>query len=189
MTLFPIISLFFTPKSGAIARRVAMAAAFLLVMTVPTRGQTLTPEQIPNERPLHWRKYVNKDYGLSLWYPNGYKHSNFDGVCKDNEYRRYLLCLKRQDSPDSTILVSIIVAVPFFVGPNNGDVMPIRQIIGHHIFFCGVGGSMGTGFTDECIFDLRDKVLEFRFSPAETINSGTKRNRLGFEVLKTFRVL
>jgi hypothetical protein len=48
---------------------------------------------------------------------------------------------------------------------------------------------MGTGFKDDCTFNLRDKVLEFSFSPAETINTGKKTNPLGTEILRTFRVL
>lgn len=48
---------------------------------------------------------------------------------------------------------------------------------------------MGVGFDDECIFNLKGKVLEFSFSPAETINFTKKTNPLASKVLKTFRVL
>lgn len=46
---------------------------------------------------------------------------------------------------------------------------------------------MGTGFSDECTFDLRGKTLEFNFAPAVTVNSGEEINPLMFESLKTFR--
>jgi hypothetical protein len=48
---------------------------------------------------------------------------------------------------------------------------------------------MGVGFSDECTFNLRGKVVEFTFSPAETINSRKTVNPLLSKVLTTFRVL
>lgn len=170
-------------------RRLTMAVGLVLAMVTPSSGQTPTPKQGLKAQRIRWHKYVNKDFHFSLWYPDTYRLSDFDGGCKDNKFRRYLLCLERKNDPDSTILVSIVVAVPFFLEPNMGDVLPTRQRIGDRDFYCGVGGSMGTGFSDECIFDLRDKVLEFNFSPAKTINSGMKTNPLASKVLKSFRIL
>jgi hypothetical protein len=52
-----------------------------------------------------------------------------------------------------------------------------------------MGGSMGTGFSDECIFNLRGRVLEISVHPALPLNPEGKTNPLVSQVLKTFRVL
>jgi hypothetical protein len=175
-------------RGGIVLSRASMLGALILMMILLSWGQTPAPNSGPRARKLHWHKYVSKDFRFSVWYPNTYKLSDFDGICKDNEYRRYLLCLQKGDDSDTRILVTIIVAVPFFVESNRGDVPFTPQRIGNQVFYCGWGGSMGTGFTDECTFNLRGKVLEFNFSPAETINSGKKTHPLGTQILKTFRV-
>lgn len=51
-----------------------------------------------------------------------------------------------------------------------------------------MGGSMGTGFSDECIFNLRGRVLEINFSPALLPTPEGKTNPLVSQVLKTLRV-
>jgi hypothetical protein len=174
-------------KSGVLLRRVTIAVAFILVTVGASWGQTSTPTPGSNARHVHWRKYVNKEYRFSLWYPDTYRPASADDVCKDNTFRRYLLCLEQGDNSGNSILVTIIIAVPFFVEPNSGGTIPTHQRIGRHVFYCGLGGSMGTGFSDECIFNLRNKTLEFNFSPPEAANSTDKPKSLAFMSLKTFR--
>ena len=176
-------------KSRSTVRRITTAVAFIVAMVAPSRGQTPTSMPGTTGKPVHWRKYVNKEYGFSLWYPGTYKPTNSDELCKDNVYRRYLLCLERLDDPETSILVTIVIAQPFHIYPHHGDVMPTRQEIGHHVFYCGLEGSMGTGFSDQCILSLRGRALEFDFSPAETVNTGNKTNPLGTKILRTFRIL
>ena len=176
-------------KSGSIVRPIATAIAFIVAMVAPSRGQTPTPRPGITGKSLHWRKYVNKEYGFSLWYPGTYRPTNRDEICKDNDYRGYLLCLERPDDLEASIFVTIIIAQPFHIYPHHGDVMPTRQKIGHHVFYCGLEGSMGTGFSDQCILNLRGRTLEFDFSPAETVNTGNKTNPLGTKILRTFRTL
>jgi hypothetical protein len=171
------------------AKRLMLAITFVIGGTALLSAQESGPQAI-SKRQVHWVKYINKEYGLSLWYPDSYKRSDFDGRCEDNEYRRYLLCLQRSDDPDSSITVTLITGAPFFMKPlGNSDALPVRRIIGHKAFYCGVQGSMGVGFYDECIFNLKNRVLEFGFEPTMTLNSGLKQNPLASKVLMTFRVL
>src|SRR5437667_4559712 len=145
--------------------RVLMAGALIFISVAPSWGQTSSAKPGHNTQ-VHWRKYVNREYGFSFWYPDTYKPTDTGDICKDNDYRRYLLCLEQQDDPATSILVTIIIAEPFHVYPlGNGDALPTRERIGHHDFYCGVGGSMGVGFTDECLFNLRGKTLELSFFP------------------------
>ena len=132
-------------------------------------------------------KYVNRQFGFSLSYDAPYKPTDLNGICKDNEYRRYLLCLQQSTDPDATILVTLVIAEPFQLHPSTGDVWPTRRKIGNRVFYCGLVGSMGVGFADKCSFNLRGKALEFQFSPAQTINSPYKVNPLASEMLRTFR--
>jgi hypothetical protein len=177
------------PSAASSFGRIATAIAFV-VMASSAWGQTPAPVLGTTKGPIHWRKYINKEYGFSLWYPSTYKPTNSDERCKDNYYRRYLLCLERPDDPDSSITVTLIIAKPFYLHPlGNGDALPARQRIGHHDFYCGVGGSMGAGFTDECLFNLRGKTLEITFSPSQTINSSDTNNAILIKSLQTFRTL
>ncbi len=170
--------------------RVLMAGALTVISVAPSWGQTSSAEPGHNTAQVHWRKYVNREYGFSFWYPGTYKRIYTGDICKDNNYRRYPLCLERQDDPDASISVTVAIAGPFHVYPlGNGDALPARQRIGHHNFYCGVGGSMGVGFTDECLFNLRSKTLELSFSPSQTINSSDTTNAIVFKSLKTFRML
>lgn len=175
-------------KTKLTLAKVGMVSVLILTIILPSWGQARSAKPGPHTAKVHWRKYVNREYRFSFWYPNNYGPTKRDRLCSDNDYREYLLCLKRQDDPDALLLVTVVVATPFLLQPNHGNVMPVHQKIGNHDFYCGLGGSMGTGFTDQCIFNLRGKVLEFNFSPAQTVNSSDKTNSLLFKSLKTFRI-
>jgi len=166
---------------------VLMRLAFTFVLTVTMASESWaqepSPKSVPNAQKIHWRKYINKEFGFSLRYPDTYGPITDPEYCKDR-----LLCLERRDDPETKILVTIVTAVPFFIKTNRGDNEYTPQKIGQHLFYCGLGGSMGVGFSDECTFNLRGKALEFSFSPAETINTGEKTNPLMFKSLKTFRI-
>ena len=165
-----------------------MAGAFVLAMAAPSRGQAPTENPSPKATHGHWHKYVNKEYGFSFSYPDTYRPTDADGICKDNDYRRYLLCLDRGGDSEPAILVTIIVAVPFHIYPGSGDVMPRRQKIGHHVFYCGMVGSMGVGYADNCILNLKGKALEFEFELPEGPNSSDETRQLESEMLKTLRI-
>jgi hypothetical protein len=145
------------------------------------------PKRIPSAQKIHWHKYINKELGFSLRYPDSYRPITEPDYCKDNFYRRWLLCLERPDDPGAAIIITIVIAEPFFITTNRGGIEYTPQKIGHHLFYCGLGGSMGVGFSDECTFNLRGTTLEFSFSPATTINSGEKINPVMFKSLETFR--
>jgi hypothetical protein len=174
-------------KRGLMLRRVTIAVASVLLTVGTSWGQTSSTKPRSNAKQIHWHKYVNKEFGFSLWCPDTYRPSEDAEYCKDNDFRRYLICLERRDDSDTTIVVTIIIAQPFHVYPGQGDVMPARQQMGHHVFYCGLVGSMGTGRADDCVFNLKGKTLEFEFSPTKTVNSGKKTNPIASEVLKTLR--
>lgn len=174
-------------NSGLTLRRATIAVASILAMVGTSWGQTSTPKPDLNAKQVHWRKYVNKEFRFSLWYPDSYRPTRLDDVCKDNVYRRYLLCLQQRDDPDATIMVTIVIAGPFFIKTNAGGNEYTPQRIGQHLFYCGLGGSMGTRFSDECVFNLSGKTLELGFSPAEGVDSTDKANSLAFKSLRTFR--
>jgi hypothetical protein len=141
----------------------------------------------PNTQKVQWHKYINKEFGFSLTYPDSYQPIADAESCKDNKFRRWLLCLARHDDPNTAITVTIVIGAPYFLKTNSGGNEYSAHKIGQHLFYCGLGGSMGTGFSDECTFDLNGKTLEFDFSPAVTMNSGEEINPLMFKSLKTFR--
>jgi hypothetical protein len=165
--------------------------AFMLVMVATLAAepwaQELTPKANPNAQKVQWHKYINKEFGFSLMYPDSYQPIVDAESCKDNKFRRWLLCLARQDDPNTAITVTIVIGAPYAIKMNSGGNEYSAQKIGQHLFYCGVGGSMGTGFSDECTFDLRGKILEFDFAPAVTMNSGVEINPLMFKSLKSFR--
>jgi hypothetical protein len=167
-------------------KRLAFMLALILTLGAETWAQEPTPKPIPNAQKIHWRKYINKEFRFSLWYPDTYRPTADAEYCKDNEVRSYLLCLERRDDPETTILVTIVTAMPFSIQTNKGGNEYTRQQIGQHLFYCGTQGSMAVGISDECTFNLRGKLLEFSFSPAD-INSGEKINPVMFKSLKTFR--
>ena len=121
--------------------------------------------------------------------PDPYRRIADPGFCEGNSYRRYLLCLARRDDPDSKFFVTLVIEGPFAIKTTRGDNEYTPQKIGQHLFYCGLGGSMAVGFSDECTFDLNDKTLEFNVSPAQPTDPTGKINPLMFETLKTFRVL
>jgi hypothetical protein len=173
--------------SNAALKRFTFTIVLIVTMAAKTWAQELPSQLIQNNQKVHWHKYTNREFGFSFSYPDTYRPTPDPECGKGNEYRRWLLCLERRDDPKTTILVTIVTAVPFFIKTDRGDDAYTRQEIGQHLFYCGLGGSMGVGFSDECTFDLKGKTLEFNFSPAETINSGHKTNFLMFKSLKTFR--
>jgi len=168
-------------------KRLAFTLVLIVTLAAESWAQEPTPKPIPNAQKIHWHKYINKEFGFSLRYADSYRPITDPEYCKDNDYRRGSLCLKRRDDPDTTIMVTIVITEPFFIKTNRGGNEYTPQKIGQHLFYCGLGGSMGVGFSDECTFNLRGKTLEFSFSPAETIKSVEKTNPLMFKSLKTFR--
>ena len=168
-------------------KRLAFTLVLIVTLAAGSWAQEPTPKPIPNAQKIHWHKYINKEFGFSLRYSDSYRPITDPEYCKNNDYRRWLLCLERRGDPDTTIMVTIVITEPFFIKTNRGGNEYTPQKIGQHLFYCGLGGSMGVGFSDECTFNLRGKTLEFSFSPAETINSGEKTNPLMFKSLKAFR--
>ena len=166
----------------------AVAGALILALAAPASGQDSAVKPSRTPKRVHWRKYVNKEFGLSFRYPQTYRPSNSEGKCWNDVYRKCLVYLERRGNPDASILVTIIVKSPFVQEAGAGGLELTRQRIGDY-FYCGLGGSMGTCFTDECIFNLRDRTLEFSFTPDNHINNGWKTNSLTSKVLKTFRTL
>jgi len=168
-------------------KRMVFMLVLIFSLAAESRPQEPTPKPTTKTRKIHWRKYTNKEFGFSIKYPDPYRAIADPEYCKDNDYRRWFLCLERRDDPDARIIVSVVINGPFFIKTNRGDNEYTPQKIGQHVFYCGLQGSMGVGFSDECTFNLRGRVLEFSFSPAQTINSGLEINPLMFESLKTFR--
>jgi hypothetical protein len=168
-------------------KRLAFMLVLIVTLAAGSWAQESTPKPIPNAQKIHWHKYINKEFGFSVRYPDSYRPITDQASCGDNDYRRWLLCLERRDDPDTTIMVTIIITGPFSIMTNSGGNEFTPQKIGPHLFYCGLGGSMGVGFSDECTFNLRGKTLEFNFSPAKNINSSVKTNPLLFKSLKTFQ--
>jgi hypothetical protein len=166
-----------------------VAVIWLLALVTPLWGQTPVSKPGKGTTRVHWHRYLSSKYGFSFWYPDSYQPIPTNDICKDNDYRQYLLCAERPDAPETSIWVTIIVAEPFHLHPidNGGDLPPLKKV-GRHEFYCGPGGSMGVGFSDECLFNLRGKTLEISFYPSQTMNSSDTTNALIFRSLKTFRV-
>ncbi|HTS04666.1 MAG TPA: hypothetical protein VMP68_03715 [Candidatus Eisenbacteria bacterium] len=168
-------------------KKITFMLLLISTLTAESRPQEPTPKPTTNAQKIRWHKYVNKEFGFSIKYPDSYRPIADPEYCKDNDYRRWLLCLGRRDDPNATIMVTIVMQGPFFIKTNRGGNEYTPRQIGQHLFYCGLQGSMGVGFSDECTFNLRGRVLELSFSPAETINSGVEINPLMFKSLKTFR--
>ncbi|MGA8873779.1 MAG: hypothetical protein WB460_21735 [Candidatus Acidiferrales bacterium] len=165
------------------------AFILLLILILCLAAESGAQEPTPETKRVHWHKYVSKEYGFSVKYPDPYRRIADPGFCEGNSYRRYLLCLARRDDPDSKFFVTLVIEGPFAIKTTRGDNEYTPQKIGQHLFYCGLGGSMAVGFSDECTFDLNDKTLEFNVSPAQPTDPTGKINPLMFETLKTFRVL
>jgi hypothetical protein len=168
-------------------KRLAFTLVLIVTMAAGSWAHETSQKPVPNAHRIHWHKYINKEFGFSLRYPDTYRPVTDAEYCKGDIYYSRLLCLERREDPETTIVVTIVNAGPFFIKTNRGGNEYTRQKIGQNLFYCGLGGSMGVGFSDECTFNLRGKTLEFSFSPAETINSGEKINPVMFKSLKTFR--
>lgn len=66
--------------------------------------------------------------------------------------------------------------------------MPTRQRIGRHVFYCGMVGSMGVGFSDSCVLNLKGKTLQFQFNPLDGLNVDDGTKQLETTMLKTLRI-
>jgi hypothetical protein len=173
-------------KSSVMQLTVVMGT--MLAILVSSGAQVRTADTDSKAPHAHWHKYVNRDYGLSFLYPDTYKPTVADNRCQDNYYRRYLLCLATRGGSDPVISVSVIVAAPFHVTPGSGDVMPTRQRIGRHVFYCGIVGSMGVGFSDSCVLNLKGKTLQFQFAALDGLNVNDETEQLEATMLKTLRI-
>jgi hypothetical protein len=172
-------------RRGLTSGRAMFAEVLILALVVSAWGQKASPQLGLSAKQPEWHKYVNREYGFSFWYPDTYRPSNVDW-CKDNDYRRYLLCLERRDDSDTSILVTIITAEPFHLYPDLSDTMPRRQLIGRHVFYHHVVGSSGAGNSDHFDLNLRGKDLEVDFVPAQMPQS-TAIPPIEVAILKTFR--
>jgi hypothetical protein len=169
-------------------KKLAVTLAFWgAILVASSRAQEPGAIPTPKAKKIHWQKYVSKEFGFALTYPDSYQPASDLEFCKDNEYRKYLLCLVKRDDPDATILVTIIVREPFFIKTNRDDTKYAPHKIGKHLFYCGTQGSMGTGFSDECTYDLKNKTLEISYSPTNTINTDIDLNPLMLKSLKALR--
>lgn len=170
--------------------RLTVVMAISLAMLTPSWAQMHAANTDSKAPHSHWHEYVNRQYGVSFFYPDPYKPTVAGDRCKDNYYRRYLLCLTPMGgSDDPAISVSVIVGELFHVSPGAGDVMPTRQRIGRHVFYCGVVGSMGVGFSDSCVLNLRGKSLQFLFNPLDGLHVNDETKQIETTMLKTVRIL
>lgn len=175
------------PTRESLTMRLTMVLVTTLALLASSCAQASKADADSKAQHAHWHKYVNREYGVSFWYPDTYAPTAYEG-CRDNYYRRYLLCLALAGGSDPVISVTVIIAGPFHVFPGSDDVMPAPQRIGRHIFYCGVGGSMGVGFSDSCVLNLKGKTLQFVFSPIDGINVNDETKKLEPTMLKTLRI-
>ena len=169
-------------------KRLTVVLGTTLAIWSSSWAQVRTPDTDSKAPHVRWHEYVNKEYGISFLYPSAYKPIVPDDRCQNNYYRRYLLCLAPIAGSDPIISVTVIVAAPFHVSPGSGDVMPTRQRIGRHVFYCGVVGSMGMGFSDSCVLNLRGKTLQFQFDPLDGLNVNDETKQIEATMLKTIRI-
>ncbi len=162
-----------------------MVIALCLAIRASLWGQTHETDTDSKAPHARWHEYVNREYGISFLYPDTYKRTVASDRCKDNYYFRYLLCL---GGSDPVISVGIVVAEPFHISPGAGDVMPTRQKIGSHVFYCGVVGSMGVGFSDSCVLNLRGKALQFQFNPLDGMHVNDETKQIETRMLKSLRI-
>ena len=174
-------------SSKPLLLRLAQTLALMLAVASRSWGQSPPPNPPPAMKKVHWHQYVNKEFGFSLRYPDTYSPAYSDDICTDNNYRRYLLCLESRDDSDLKVVVTIIIAQPFQISPVHADIMPTRQKIGSHVFYCGMVGSMGVGYADSCIYNLRGKALEFQFDRPQGPDSTEDKTELVPKMLKTLR--
>jgi hypothetical protein len=169
--------------------RLIFAGLFVLAMVASARAQTSMPKSALGTKQVHWHKYINREYGFSIWYPDTYRPAKADDRCMDDDYRRYLLCLKRSDNSEAAIWVTLVIAEPFKLYPDRSDTMPKRQLIDHHVFYSEVVGSMAVGFADNYYLNLKGMKLEFEFGPDVGADPSAETRQLEPKILKTFRTL
>jgi hypothetical protein len=167
--------------------RTIFAGLFVLAIVASARAQETITKSAPSTKQVHWVKYVNREYGFSFWYPDTYRPAKADDLCMNNDYRRYLLCLERSDNSEAAIWVTLVIAEPFKLYPDKSDTMPRRQLIGRHVFYSQVVGSMAVGFADNYDLNLKGKKLEFEFGPDDGVDPGAVTRQLEPRILKTFR--
>src|SRR5439155_20594308 len=93
--------------------RLTVVMAIRLAVLTPSWAQMHPPDTDSKAPQVHWHEYVNRQYGVSFFYPDPYKPTAAGDRCKDNYYVRYLLCLAPvAGSDDPAISVSVIVAEP-----------------------------------------------------------------------------
>jgi hypothetical protein len=176
------------PIGKSLLIQLTVVMGTMLAIFVPSWAQMPTADTDSKAPHAHWREYVNKEYGVSVLYPDTYKPTVASDRCRDNYYRRYLLCLAPIGGSDPVIYVTVIVVAPFHVSPGSSDVMPTRQRIGRHVFYCSIVGSMGVGFSDSCVLNLKGKTLEFQFAPLDGLNVNDETKQLEATMLKRLRI-
>lgn len=176
--------------SSAFVSRVRLAAFFVFVMVSTLSGQTPVPKSSVTTTQIHWHKYVNRTYGFSLRYPDNYTSvplPDAEGRCPDSDDYKCLLWVARRDNRGGSILVSLDLE-PFHLTPSSGDLMPTRQLIGRHIFYGGMVGSMAVGFSDNYSMNLKGKTLSITFGPDDdSANPSEETKQLEHTMLKTLR--
>jgi len=148
----------------------------------------------------HWRKYINRQYGFSFWYPDTYRPRALpppDSWDKVRPYQKRLLLLERRDDPDANLWIGIDLR-PFNLstmshshskGGMDPDWTPVGHPIGRHTFyFFGPGGG-GVNYTDDYFVELKGKTLGFYFGgPYVNSNQPSRETQLlEPKILNTFR--
>lgn len=153
----------FYSGSGLRKTTVLKRLAFTLFLTVTISSESWaqepSPKPITNSPKIHWHKYINKKFGFSLRYPDAYRPITDPEYCKDNDCRRWSLCLERRDDPETKILVTIVVAVPFFIKTNAGGNEHTLQQIGQRVFYCGREAAWALAFPMNAFSTLMAKHL------------------------------
>ena len=175
-------------RGGLMFRRAICTGLIILAAVASAEGQSPAARSDAGEKQVHWHKYVNHRYGFSFWYPDTYTPAPLPPVTTHaSDYAKWsLLLLRRRDNPDACIWVGISPE-PFRLYPGAGDVLPSRQLIGLHVFYGGMGGSMGVGFNDFYDLNLKGKTLRFAFGPDDGVNPNEETKQLEPKLLKTFR--
>jgi hypothetical protein len=166
--------------------RLLLAGIFIFTTSALALAEArTTPNKTADPESPGWHKYVNRRYGFSFWYPDTYKSvKRTDERCSSDSC---LIKFERRD--DANTIISVSLYSPFQLSPGAGDLMPERQVIGHHVFYSGLGGSMGVGFTDFYELNLKGKALTFYFMPAHPSGVHDETEKLELRMLSTFRTL
>ncbi len=175
--------------SAFLYRRMLLAVICALVMVPCLPGQTLAQKSNDTTKQAHWHKYVNRTYGFSFWYPDTYEpvpHPYPEGWCRDTDDYKCLFWLVRRDHRGGGIWVHVDLQ-RFHLWPGAGDVTPTRQLIGRHIFYGGMRGSMAVGFSDSYDMNLKGKTLSIEFGPDDSVNPSEETKQLEHKMLKTLR--